>query len=148
VKKIVTFVALMLLTIAGFAQSTSSRNTVNRDYSSNVIGYKDVSVTDAASATVDTINLYPNSAVVRYTYTAVDSADLKLKSTAGCFKGDQLILYVTNAAISNVMYLDSKFKVSTGTNKITLTTGTRSYLRFIFDGKNYLEADRLLNYTY
>lgn len=138
----------MLLTVAGFAQSTSSRNTVNRDYSSNVIGYKDVAVTDAAGATVDTINLYPNSAVIRYTYTAVDSADLKLKSTAGCFKGDQLILYVTNASLSNVMYLDSKFKVSTGTNKISLTTGTRSYFRFIFDGKNYLEADRLLNYTY
>lgn len=138
----------MLLTVAGFAQSTSSRNAVNRDYSSAVIGYKDISVTDAASATVDTIELRPNSAVVRYTYTAVDSANLRLKSTAGCFKGDEIILYVTNSSMSNAMYLDSKFKVSTGTNRIALTSGTRSYFRFIFDGKNYLEASRLLNYTY
>ena len=147
-EKIVTFVTLMLLTVAGFAQSTSSRNTVNRDYSSAVIGYKDISVTDAAGATVDTIELRPNAAMARYTYTAVDSATLRLKSTAGCYKGDILILYVTNSSMSNAMYLDSKFKVSTGTNRIALTSGTRSYLRFIFDGKNYLEADRLLNYTY
>jgi hypothetical protein len=148
VKKYAFLLIALLVSAVGFAQNTSSRNTVNRDYSSNVIGYKDLTIADTAGSTVDTIELRPNAAVYRYSYNAVDSADLRLKSTAGCFKGDVLILFVKNASLSNAMYLDSKFKVSTGTNRISLTSGTRSYFRFIFDGKNYLEADRLLNYTY
>jgi hypothetical protein len=149
--KAIKFLFIALITcfsIAANAQSTTTRNAVFGDNTYNAYGIRSATVVDTAGSTLDTLELRPNNQIMYYDFNAVDSAFLRLKSTANCYKGDIIKLYIKNASLSNVLVLDSKFKVSTGTARISLTSGTRSYMQFIFDGKNYLETDRLLNYTY
>lgn len=138
----------MICYFGAMAQSTNTRNDANGDYSCNVIGFKSVSVADTAGSTVDTVDIRPAKAVSYYKFTTLDSACLRLKSTAACYKGDIIKLDVINSGPTAFFYLGGNFIVSTGTNKITNTTSRRTHMEFYFDGKNFLETSRLLNYTY
>lgn len=147
-KKLFAIISLLTFSLLSFAQNTSTRNDVNGDYSSNVIGYQSVSRTDAASSTLDTLDVRPAKAVTYYKVTITDSAAFRLKSAAGMYKGDKVIIDVINPAQTGVFALLGNFVVSTGTYRIALTASKRCHLELYFDGKNLVETSRNLNYTY
>lgn len=103
---------------------------------------------DTAGATVDTVYLSPHFNNEYIVYTPKDSSAIAFKSLKGVSYGDKLILDITSPSVSsNFVYLFGKWVVSTGSAKITLTTGKRSRFVFEFDGVDFIEISRNLNYT-
>lgn len=147
-KKLITILALLAFTAVTYGQKTNTRNYYTGDNTWSVIPIKSVAVSDTDGATVDTVELRPAAGVTYYTATISDSATLRLKSTAACYKGDRIVLDVINAGPTSFFYLAGNWIVSTGTAKITNTTAKRSHLEWYFDGKNFVETSRNLNYTY
>lgn len=146
-KKFLSILALIAISATSFGQSTSTRQTYNGVYDASVLSWKTTTLVDAASATKDTVTMRPNAAYAYYKVNLVDSAILNLKSRAGCYYGDKLILDITNPAFTNKLILGNYFKVATGTTTLTLTASTSTLIQFMFDGANYVETGRNANYT-
>lgn len=141
--------ASILLGASAMAQSTKTRNDAFGQQSSSVIGYKSMTAADTAGATVDTIEFRAGAAAVTYyTVTIKDSACVRLKSTGGCYKGDIVKMDIINSGPTAPLYLNGNWIVSTGTKKLSSTTATRIHMEWYFDGKNFVETSRNLNYTY
>ncbi len=146
-KKLFSILILLLASCASFAQYTTPRQTANGVYDASVTSYKWSPVVDLASATVDTIDLRPNAQYNRYKVTLVDSAAIRLKSTKGCYYGDILELDIINPAFTSMVYLSGVWVVSTGTARVSGTASKSSLLKFWFNGVDWVEEARLLNYT-
>lgn len=145
-KKFILFLLVALGTVLGAnAQSTSTRAQSFGVQDASWLSVASYTKADAAGATCDTIHLRPGAAITRYTVTVADSASLRMRSTASCYKGDVVEFWIT-PSITGSLYLTGNYKVSTGTTKLSLTTGTKSFLRFVFDGSYFIETSRLLNY--
>lgn len=145
------FTALILFLMASsssFGQNVKSRQEVNGVSDASVTKYSTKTVADTLGATVDTIDIRPNAQYQRYHVNVKDSSAIRLKSLAGCYFGDVIDLDIVNPTITgNFIYLSGVWVVSTGTAKISLTSAKSSYLRFWFNGSDFVETSRNLNYT-
>lgn len=146
-KKYLSILALIAISVTSFGQSTSTRQTYNGVNDASVLSWKTTTLVDAASATKDTVVMRPNAAYSYYKVNLVDSAILNLKSRAGCYYGDQLVLDIVNPAFTNKLILGTYWIVATGTTTLTLTASTSTRIWFEFDGANFVERGRNANYT-
>lgn len=142
--KHILFVFALLATFGASAQTTSTRPQVQGTYDASSISYKTVTLADAVGT--DTLNLRPNTQTGYYNVTVTDSINLNLKSTAGLCKGDRLHLFITKGTGTGAVTLLGNWVVSTGTTRIALTASKKNLLIFEFDGANFIEVSRNLNY--
>lgn len=147
-KKLFLVSALIAISVASYAQHTTSREAVFGVSDASAISFKTATVADTLGATVDSIFIRPNARTSYYHVNVKDSSSLYLKSLATCYYGDELYLDIVNPTITgNFINLLGGFVVSTGTTKIALTSAKSSYLKFWFNGADWVEAGRNLNYT-
>jgi hypothetical protein len=144
-KRIIT----LLLLAVGFsasAQHTSTRQVYNGVQDASVLSYVTKAITDTAGSTTDTLELRPNAAVSVYNYSAIDSSALRLKSLAGCYKGDILELYVTKGSGSGKVYFTGNWVLTSAATSISLAASKKTLIRFEFDGVSWVEITRQANY--
>jgi len=147
-KKLFAVIALIAVSIASYGQHTSTRSQVFGTTDASSISFLSKTLVDTAGATVDTVELRPNANIMYVKFNAVDSSTIRLKSNAGAYYGDILTIDIVNPTITgNFVYLFGNWIVSTGTKKISLTSAKSSLLKFQFDGANWVEISRNLNYT-
>lgn len=128
------------------AQSTDPRYVAFGTTDASSIGFARKTITDVASATLDTVKFYPRTMELNLNLTVLDSCTLTYGSLAGVYFNDHVFLYVTNPAQTGVLKLLGNFIVSTGTNTLSLTANKHCVLEFWFDGAKYIEVSRNLNY--
>lgn len=145
-KRIFSLLTIVLLAITAQAQSTSPRYVVYGTQDASSISFGQGVYSDVASATLDTIRLYPRHQQININLSIVDSCGLKLQSSAGSFLNDRMYVYVTNPAQSGILRLYGPWVVSTGTSVITLTANKHCVFEFWFDGVNWVEVSRNINY--
>jgi len=140
---------LAAISFGCFAQGSASGQRYINNNAGYIVGKK-VAIADTAGSTTDTIKIRPQSHYAYYKLTATDSCSINLVSTAGLFDNDFVIIDVETVTATSFLWLAySKFIVSTGTAKITLTATKRSKLIFSYDSKSdkLIEISRNLNYT-
>jgi len=145
-KQLITLVAFIALGFSANAQFRTTRQAYFGVQDASVTGYKTITVSDTAGATVDTIRIRPASSITDLNYVTTDSAAINLYSLASCYKGDEIHFWVTNGGFTNALYLTGSFVFSTGTGRIALTANKSSMIAFRFDGVKFVEIDRVLNY--
>jgi len=145
-KKFLSILFLAAIAFSAQAQNTSPRYVVYGANGASSISFGQNIVKDTAGTTIDTLQLRPRYWCTNVNVTVVDSAVLQLKSVAGCYYNDRAYVYVTNPANTGVLKLNGAWVVSTGTNTISLTANKHCTLEFWFDGTNWVETSRNLNY--
>jgi len=145
-KRIISILLLLTAAFGVQAQSTSPRYIAYGTQDASSISFGQAIFSDVASATIDTMYLYPRHQQVNVSLTVHDSCVLKLQSLAGCYQNDHLFLYITNPAQSGVLRLNGNFIVSTGSSAISLTANKHCLFEWWFDGINWVEVSRNLNY--
>lgn len=146
-KKLFAVIALIAVSIASYGQHTLTRPVSFGTTDASSISFVTKTFVDTAGATVDTVEVRPNKYINYYKFNAVDSATLRI-TNAGAYYGDIINLDIVNPTITgNFVYLFGNWIVSTGTKKISLTSAKSSLLKFQFDGANWVEISRNLNYT-
>lgn len=154
-KKIFSIIALLSLTLTVSAQRYGV--ATGRDNTGRVLTYGDISKTDAASATVDTITTsLTNSMSSRgfyhtYVYFSLsDSCVFSFSSVSNCVKGDRLTVIIQNTIASAASFvnflgysgLTSKWKMASTGTKVTLAASKWATLEFVFDGTYWHELSR------
>jgi hypothetical protein len=145
-KYIISALLIVAISFGAQAQSTSPRYVAYGTTDASSISFGQALLTDVASSTIDTVKLYPRHQQINIGLTVLDSCVLKLQSLAGCYQNDHMFLYITNPAQSGVMKLNGNFIVSTGTSTISLTANKHCVFEWWFDGINWVEVSRNLNY--
>lgn len=146
-KKILALLLLVsTITFSATAQSTTTRAASYGVTDASFISAGTTTLADAASATLDTLNLRPNRFITTVNLTVTDSVTLKLTSVKGCYRGDLMDIYITTPAQTGTLKLLGVWVVSTGTTTISLTANKHGVLRCWFDGTNWVETSRNLNY--
>lgn len=149
-KKFLSILALAVTTLTATvatAQHTLSRQQFYGVTDASVTSYNVKTFADLPSATKDSLQFRPNAQVSYYHVNLVDSAIVNLKSTASCFYGDVLQVDVVAPAFNTRVVFSGNWRVSTGTTTISFTASTSSQLLFFFNGVDWIEQSRLLNYT-
>ena len=120
----------------------------NTDNTYRFLSQKFIGSTDATGA--DTVKVYPGTFSVYDNIALVDSITYQIKSNAGAYAGDNFFVQVTNGTGTHKVKFTNKgansflFGVSAGDSTISLTTGQRLYIRFIFDGVKWLETAKVV----
>ena len=157
-KKIIAILALLIPAATGsisaqpFVNQTATYISVpygtptSGGNSASFLNYIQLPLSDTFGSVCDTVTLDPYARVTQATILINDSADIFIRSVAGCFYGDELVLNITNPdTLSGVLYL-SGFVVTPGSNAITLTQHGHCLVRLYFDGNEWVEYASILNY--
>lgn len=136
-----------MITAATFGQSTSPRFgiTKSKDNTGRVLTYKFVSTADAAGA--DTVKLSPNAwaTIVRPSSALIvsDSIQYQIASTTASYVGDQIqCMFLAGAGTCKVKFIGTNWKVGSGTATLSMSSGTRATITFVFDGVYWIEVSR------
>jgi hypothetical protein len=111
-------------------------------------GLKWDATNDQAGA--DTVKLTPNSfmTIVRPSQTLIasDSIQYQISSTATSYVGDEITFcFLAGAGTCKAKFIGSNWKVGSGTTTLSLTSGLRGTITFIFDGVYWIEVSRTVN---
>jgi hypothetical protein len=92
----------------------------------------------------DTITLAPQAFNTIVQYTATDSLGFQVKTFTNCYIGDQLTFIVlSNGSSQKVKFIGTAWQASTsGGASISLTSGKRATIVWMFDGTYWLEQSR------
>lgn len=152
------FSIIAILTITAFTSTAQRYGTiVGRDNTGRVLTFGNISKSDAASATVDTITTALTNSVsskgfynTTVTFTVSDSAVLSISSTANSQPGDRLTVVLNNSISSAASFVNflgysalaSKWKMASTGTKIILASLKSAVLQFYFDGTYWNEVSR------
>lgn len=145
----------MLLAIGSFsaqAQSTipfydvANNSTGGKAQSTMTDNHINVIKTDVASATLDTVKIYPSHRLINITLTVLDSCTLKLQSVAGCYYNDHLDLLVINPAQTGVVKFLGSWALNGAVTQYALTANKKYLIRFFFDGVKWVQYAAQANY--
>lgn len=137
----------VLITATSYGQFTTPRYGIakNQDNTGRVLNYNFVSTADAAGA--DTVKLSPNawttiirpSAALRVS----DSIQYQIASTAYSHVGDNIqCLFLAGAGTCKVKFIGTNWKAGSGTTTLSMSSGTRATITFVFDGSYWIEVSR------
>lgn len=141
---LLAFAATTIFTVK--AQNTLPRFTVYGTQDASSISFGSATLTDVPGATLDTVTMYPRHQQIVVNLTIQDSCNLYLKTLAGCFQNDQFFLYITNPPQNGAIHFLGKFVTSTGLNYIYLNANKHCVIKWWFDGVNWVEVSRNVNY--
>lgn len=140
-KKLISFLFLLVAFVAVNAQSTSPRfgTAKNQDNTGRVLTYNLVSVSDAAGA--DSVTLVPSAWETVVKVAALDSITFKSPTVSKSYYGDNLTIMVSGTSGDLVKFTGSNW-VSAGT--ATLSSGAVAVIRFRFNGSKWIEESRVV----
>ena len=136
-----------LIAATTFGQYTTPRfgTAKNQDNTARVLTYKFISTADAAGA--DTVKFSPNayttisrpSAALRVS----DSIQYSITSTTTSYVGDKIeCQFLAGAGTCKVKFIGSNWKAGSGTTTLSMSSGTRASISFVFDGVYWIEVSR------
>ena len=141
--KKILFAAILIFAAFGTqAQFTTPRfgTAAGDDNTGRVLTYRYVTLTDKASATLDTITIRAKAYENIYRAVLVDSLVLGQPDVTNCYAGDQLIFVLSAASGTPFLRFSGNLWITAGT--ATMTTRLRSIIKFIFDGASWVESGR------
>lgn len=117
-------------------------NPPNQDNTFRQLTNRYYSPVDGTGA--DTISLFPQAFNTVIQYTATDSLAFQVTNLSKSYIGDQMTFLVLNSSGSGhqVKFVGSNWQVGSGGASISLTSGKRATIFFIFDGTYWLEQAR------
>jgi hypothetical protein len=137
------FLALFILVgFAASAQSVTPRTGTgaNNDNTFRALTFKFYSAVDAAGA--DTVKLALNGYTTHISVPVlVDSLAFSFSSVAKCYVGDVVKFTAIGVSGSKIKFIGNNFNAAS--NSITLSTGLRANISFIFDGVKWQETGRV-----
>lgn len=146
-KKFIFMMVAVLITAATFGQSTTPRfgNSAGKDNTARIMQYKVITTADAAGA--DTVKLRPNAwtTIVRPSAALIpsDSIQYQIKDNTKSCTGDQIqFFFLAGAGTCKVKFVGTNWKTGSGTTTLSMTTGTRATITFLFDGVYWIEQSR------
>lgn len=149
-KKIITLLLIAIgISFGAQAQSTApfyGTTTKGNAASALFVNYYNSVLTDVASATLDTVKIYPAWRNYNVTLTVLDSCTLKLNTLKGCYYNDHLDLFITNPAQTGVIKFLGGFVLNSAATSLSLTANKKYLIRFFFDGANWVEYAVQANY--
>ena len=133
------FIALVLIGINSFAQSTSPRfgTKKNQDNTGRILTFGYSSIADATGA--DSIAVTPNYYKVVYRVTLTDSFTFKQPVVTSSFAGDNITIVASGASGTKVKFNGTDWLTS-GT--ATLSSVGRAVIDLVFDGAKWVESNR------
>ncbi|MFB6456571.1 hypothetical protein ACE38W_14970 [Chitinophaga sp. Hz27] len=140
-KKIFILIAITIISVGAFAQSTAPRFgiTPNSDNTGRLLTYAYKSFTDATAA--DTAKVIPAAYSSTYRVSLTDSLGIQITSVGSSYADDDITVIASGASGTKVKFIGSNF-ISAGT--ATLTAGGRAIIRFKFDGAKWVESSRVV----
>lgn len=142
-KKLFSFLLVLSVLFSGVlnAQSTTPRFNINTPLNGSntgsVLSYGYKYLTDQTGA--DSVSVLPTYYKVVYRVTMVDSICFKQPTVTSSYAGDNITIIASGASGTKVKFSGSKW-ITAGT--ATLSTGGRAVIDLVFDGSNWVEANR------
>lgn len=155
-KKIVLFLATVLLASCAVAQTTAPRYGTDKhmDNTGRVLTYAVITTTDVTSATLDTITITPNawSTIVcmqtgSVSINLADSVCYKWSSKTNTYKlGDECLFMFSKGSLAagKIKFGGSVYILSTTSNAVLLAAGKSMVMRFRWNGSAWIEATRMV----
>lgn len=154
-KKIVLFLATVLLASCAVAQTTAPRYGTDKhmDNTGRVLTYAVITTTDVTSATLDTITIVPNAweTVVcmqtgSVSINLADSVCYKFSSTTTTYKlGDKVTFMISKGTgAGKIKFGGSKYILSTASAALALAANKSLIIRFRWNGSTWIEETRVI----
>lgn len=153
---LIALIGMFIATVAD-AQKTRPRFGIlpNENNTFSGMSFGNNFVKDVSGGT-DTVGLYPNNYVLFINPGQIaDTITYAMKTTANCYKGDQIEFICTNATgASHQVRFTNLYKTATvkpfvfavaaADSIITLNTGKGLFMRWFFDGSQWIETNKVV----